>query len=199
MPNLNRLEAEYILPKVAEFHLFKYYCYHNDYTQLHPRSSLSIYSIIRRFKLYTIKHPVIMNFFRIIISAILSFKLFIYLIKCTFETGLDTVPTRQTQSSAVLFFEHLWSLFSNLSLDYLTSYLVHIHRSVTLVTSNSVLPQTHKGLKHVTRVQRSWIFTFTIFGNLSDRYPFSTQWLLRDHHTDVLRQEFCISGLKIHR
>ena len=60
-------------------------------------------------------------------------------------------------------------------------------------------PGTHKGLKRVTRVQCSWIFTFTIFGNLSDRYPFSTQWLQRDHHADVLRQEFCISGLKIHR
>ena len=113
-----------------------------------------ICSIIRRFKLYTVKHPVIMNFFRIIIiSAILSFKLFLYLLKCTFEIGLDTVPTRQKQSQAVLFFEHLWSLFSNLSLMYLTSYVVHIHRSVTLVTSNSVLPETHKGLKRVTRVQ----------------------------------------------
>ena len=35
-----------------------------------------------------------------------------------------------------------------------------------------LLAETHKGLKRVTRVQRSWIFTFTIFGNLSCRYPF---------------------------
>ena len=62
-----------------------------------------------------------------------------------------------------------------------------------------VLSETHKGLKRVTRVQCSWIFTFTIFGNLSDRYPFSTKWLPHDHHADVLRQEFCISSLKIHR
>ena len=27
-------------------------------------------------------------------------------------------------------------------------------------------PATHKGLKRVTRVHRSWIFTFTVFGNL---------------------------------
>ena len=59
-----------------------------------------------------------------------------------------------------------------------------------------VWSETHKGLKRVTRVQCSWIFTFTIFGNLSDRYPFSTKWLPRDHHADVLRQEFCISRLK---
>ena len=32
--------------------------------------------------------------------------------------------------------------------------------------------------------------------NLTDRYPFSTQWLPRDHHADVLRQQLCISGLK---
>ena len=53
-------------------------------------------------------------------------------------------------------------------------------------------------MKRVTRVQCSWIFTFTIFGNLifSVRYPFSTKWLPRDHHAGVLRQEFCISGLK---
>ena len=42
-------------------------------------------------------------------------------------------------------------------------------------------------MKRVTRVQCSWIFTFTIFGNLSDEYPFSTKWLLRDHHADVLK------------
>ena len=30
-----------------------------------------------------------------------------------------------------------------------------------------VEPETHKGLKRVTRVQCSWIFTFTIFGNRS--------------------------------
>ena len=35
-----------------------------------------------------------------------------------------------------------------------------------------VKPETHKGLKRVTRVQCSWIFTFTIFGNLSDGFPF---------------------------
>ena len=51
-----------------------------------------------------------------------------------------------------------------------------------------LLPETHKGLKRVTRVQCSWIFTFTIFGNLSDGYPVSTKWLLRDHHADVLRR-----------
>ena len=34
-------------------------------------------------------------------------------------------------------------------------------------------------MKCVSRVQCSWIFTFTIFGNLSDGYPFSTKWLLR--------------------
>ena len=62
-----------------------------------------------------------------------------------------------------------------------------------------VCTETHKGLKRVTRIQCSWIFTFTIFGNLSDRYPFSTQWLPHDHHADVLRQEFCVSSLKIHR
>ena len=54
-------------------------------------------------------------------------------------------------------------------------------------------------MKRVTRVQCSWIFILTIFGNLSDGYPFSTKWLLRDHHADVLRQEFCISRLKINR
>ena len=51
-------------------------------------------------------------------------------------------------------------------------------------------------MKCVGRVQCSWIFTFTIFGNLSDGFPFSTKWLLCDHHADVLRQEFCISRLK---
>ena len=63
----------------------------------------------------------------------------------------------------------------------------------------SVIPETHKGLKRVTRVQCSWIFTFTIFGNLSVRYTFSTKWPPRDHHADVLRQEFSISRLKTHR
>ena len=52
-------------------------------------------------------------------------------------------------------------------------------------------PETHKGLKRVTRGQCSWIFTFTILGNLSDGYPFSKKWLPLDHHADVLRQEFC--------
>ena len=51
-----------------------------------------------------------------------------------------------------------------------------------------LLLETHKGLKRVTRVQCSWIFTFTIFGNLSDGYPVSTKWLLRNHHADVLRR-----------
>ena len=59
-----------------------------------------------------------------------------------------------------------------------------------------LIPETHKGLKSVTRVQCLWIFILTIFGNLSDGYPFSTKWLLSDHHAGVLRQEFCISGLK---
>ena len=53
---------------------------------------------------------------------------------------------------------------------------------------NHIFSETHKGLKHVTRVQCSWIFTFTIFGNLSERYPFSTKWLPRDHHAGVLRR-----------
>ena len=53
-------------------------------------------------------------------------------------------------------------------------------------------------MKRVTRIQCSWIFTFTIFGNLSDGCPFSKKWLPRDHHADVLRQKFCISRLKIH-
>ena len=61
-----------------------------------------------------------------------------------------------------------------------------------------VRPETHKGLKRVTHVECSRIFTFTIFGNLSDGYPFSTKWQPRDHHADVLRQDFCISSLKIH-
>ena len=51
-------------------------------------------------------------------------------------------------------------------------------------------------MKRVTRVQCSWIFTFTVFRNLSDRYPFSTKWLPHYHHADVLRQEFCISRFK---
>lgn len=46
---------------------------------------------------------------------------------------------KNIESSTVLFFEHMRLLFLNLSLEYLTSYLVHKHRSVTLVTSNSVL------------------------------------------------------------
>ena len=33
-------------------------------------------------------------------------------------------------------------------------------------------PEIHKGLKRVTRVQCSWIFTLTIFGNLNEGYPF---------------------------
>ena len=72
---------------------------------------------------------------------------------------------------------------------------------VNCLTNNIVLyyqkPETHKGLKRVTRFQCLWIFILTIFGNLSDGYPFSTKWLLSDHHADVLRQEFCISRLKI--
>ena len=59
-----------------------------------------------------------------------------------------------------------------------------------------VMSETHKGLKRVTRVQCLWIFILTIFWNVSDGYPFSTKWLLSDHLADVLRQEFCISGLK---
>ena len=45
-------------------------------------------------------------------------------------------------------------------------------------------------------VQWSWIFTFTIFGNLREGYPFSTKWLPRDHHVVVLRPEFCIPRLR---
>ena len=30
-------------------------------------------------------------------------------------------------------------------------------------------------------------FTFTIFGNLSDGYPFSTKWLQRHHYADVFK------------
>ena len=59
--------------------------------------------------------------------------------------------------------------------------------------------QANKGLKRVTRVQCSWIFTFTIFGNLSEGYPFSAKWLPRDLHAVVLTPEFCISRLKINR
>ena len=64
---------------------------------------------------------------------------------------------------------------------------------------SQIISETHKGLKRVTRAQCSWIFTFTIFGSLSDGYPFSTKWLQRYHHAEVLRQELCISRLKIHR
>ena len=74
----------------------------------------------------------------------------------------------------------------------------NIARVLALYKSCWAATETHKGLKRVTRVQRSWIFILTIFGNLSDGYPFSTKWLLRDHHADVLRQEFCISRLKIY-
>ena len=81
----------------------------------------------------------------------------------------------------------LWSLSSDVVLVW------------EILQDKWVTAETHKGLKRVTRVQCSWIFTFTIFGKLSDRYPFSTKWLPRDHHAGVLRQEFCISGLKIHR
>ena len=49
-------------------------------------------------------------------------------------------------------------------------------------------------LKRVTRVQCSWIFTFTIFGNLSHGYPFSTKWLPRDHHAIPANSHAC--GLK---
>ena len=66
-------------------------------------------------------------------------------------------------------------------------------------SKNKVPEETHNWLKHVTRIWCLWIFTFTIFGNLSDRYQFATKWLPCDHHADVLRWEFCISGLKIHR
>ena len=44
-----------------------------------------------------------------------------------------------------------------------------------IFTHNWLVPEPHKGLKRVTRVQCSWIFTFTIFGNLSGRYAFSTR------------------------
>ena len=59
-----------------------------------------------------------------------------------------------------------------------------------------VIRETHKGLKRVTGVQCSWKFTFIIFGNLSEGYPFSTKWL--QHHEVVLTPKFCISRLKIH-
>ena len=45
-------------------------------------------------------------------------------------------------------------------------------------------------------VQCSWIFTFTIFGNIREGYPFSTKWLPRDHHVAVLKPEFCILRLR---
>ena len=60
-------------------------------------------------------------------------------------------------------------------------------------------PETHKGLKRVTRVQCSWAFTFYHFWKPWWQISILNKWLPRDHHADVLRQEFCISGLKIHR
>ena len=52
------------------------------------------------------------------------------------------------------------------------------------------LAKTHKGLKRVTHVQCWWIFSFTIFGNLNETFPFLTKWLPPDHHGVVLRPEF---------
>jgi len=73
----------------------------------------------------------------------------------------------------------LKSRFKSLSPVKLNSYAVkrNIHRwrqNSHEQKNKDVWSETHKGLKRVTRVQCSWIFTFTIFGNLSDTYPFST-------------------------
>ena len=83
-----------------------------------------------------------MNIFRIIINAnfILYILFFFIKVSVPVKSGLVwSLQGKNIESSAVLFFEHTCLLFSNLSLEYLTSYLVHKHRSVTLVTSNSVL------------------------------------------------------------
>ena len=55
------------------------------------------------------------------------------------------------------------------------------HLSYAIIAWNSPYKSNQKALrvKRVTRVQCSWIFTFTIFGNLSERFPFSTKWLPR--------------------
>ena len=52
-----------------------------------------------------------------------------------------------------------------------------------IVTRNS-----DKGLKRVTHIQCSQIFSFNIVGNPSEGYPFYTKLLPRDHHAVVLRQ-----------
>ena len=54
-------------------------------------------------------------------------------------------------------------------------------------------------MKRVNCVQSSWIFTFTIFGHLTEGYPYSRKWLPCDHHAVVLSPEFCISRIKIRR
>ena len=119
IPNLNGLEVEYILPKGAEFQLFKCNCSH--YTYLHPLSSLNMYSIIRRYKLTPSIIPlVIMNIFRIKCNFLLYV---IYLLKCTCEIGLDTVPIRQKylnfsspflSTLVIVVFKSLFRIFNKL-------------------------------------------------------------------------------------
>ena len=77
--------------------------------------------------------------------------------------------------------------------------LYNIKYVITCVMLCFITSETHKGLKRVTGVQCLWIFILTIFGNLSDGYPFSTKWLLSGHHADVLKQEFSIKRQKMGR
>ena len=112
-------------------------------THNYTHDLVSICSTIRRYKLTPSIIPLnIMNIFRIIINAnfILYILFFFIKVSVPVKSGLVwSLQGKNIESSAVLFFEHTCLLFSNLSLEYLTSYLVHKHRSVTLVTSNSVL------------------------------------------------------------
>ena len=111
-------------------------------------------------------------------------------------TGLcNSHPNTKSQKDTYAQTTDIWAIFFKIAQKWMIT-----DTSWTIGRKHyQVISETHKGLKRVTRVQCSWIFTFTIFGNLSDRYPFSIKWLPRDHHAGVLRQEFCISGLKIHR
>ena len=71
--------------------------------------------------------------------------------------------------------------------------IIRIHYMAVYKCFDCASSETHKGFKPVTCVQCSWIFTFTIFGNLSEGYLFSAKWLPHDHHAMVLRPELCIS------
>ena len=55
-------------------------------------------------------------------------------------------------------------------------------------------PETHKGLKRVTRVHLSWIFTFTIFGKLVKDIHFQQNCCLAI--TMRWWPDFCISRLR---